>query len=67
MDLKTTHINYIQTTLVANILQDQRFNGHALQSCVVSKTSAAKLDGFMSAIYQVDLTLLDENDKRYSY
>lgn len=66
MDLRTTHINYIQTTLVANILSDDRFAGQVLQSCVVSK-SAAKLDGFMSAVYQVDLTVLNENDERYIY
>lgn len=63
MDLKQTHINYIQNTLIANILADKRFFGHELKSCSVS-TGAAKLDGFMSAIYQVDLSLFNEKDKR---
>lgn len=64
MDLKPTHIRYIENTLVANILRDERFCDHTLKSCVVF-TGASKLDGFMSSIYQVELQLINKRDERH--
>lgn len=55
-------LNFIENVLPALILQrNEDLKGQTVVKC--SATAATSLDGFMSAIYTVDLSLKDKKGK----